>query len=70
VYENSEVIDSTQLPNLVGKGQNEDGGDNWLNVNGYALPAQGTFGEALVGVARLPRNTQFDSSLQKDFSVP
>jgi hypothetical protein len=69
VYLNSGVIDSTQRPNIVGKAQDGAGVNDWLNPNGYAVPAQGTFGDAPVGAGRLPHNTQFDTSVEKTFAI-
>ncbi len=69
VYLNSGVIDSTQRPNLAGKAQDGAGVHDWLNPNGFSVPAQGTFGNAPVGVGRLPHNTQFDSSVEKTFPI-
>jgi hypothetical protein len=68
-YSNSGVVDSTQRPDLVGKAQDGKGRTDWLNPNAFAVPALGTFGNAGISVARLPRQTQVDSSISKDFHI-
>jgi len=68
-YLQTGVSDSTQRPNLVAKAQDGKGRTDWLNMSAFAYPTKGSFGNAPIGVARLPRNTQMDSSLSKDFQV-
>jgi hypothetical protein len=68
-YLNDGVADSTPRPNLVGKAQDSKGLNDWLNPNAFAVPAQGTFGNSGVSAARLPRQTQLDSSISKDFHL-
>jgi hypothetical protein len=68
-YSNDGVVDSTQRPNLVGKAQAGQGVNNWLNFSAFAVPDLGTFGTAGISVARLPRQTQIDSSITKDFHI-
>ncbi|MGB7549409.1 MAG: carboxypeptidase regulatory-like domain-containing protein [Terracidiphilus sp.] len=68
-YSNDGVVDSTQRPNLVGKAQDGKGLHDWLNYNAFSVPNLGTFGNAGVSVARLPRETQVDSSISKDFRI-
>lgn len=71
IYGNSGVIDSTQRPNLVAGRNAQDGKGvtDWLNPNAFATPALGTFGNAPVVVGRLPRGTQMNSSISKDFPI-
>ncbi len=69
VYANSGVVDSTQRPNITGKAQSGKMLDGWLDFNAFAVPTEGTFGNSGVGVARLPRTTQFDTSISKDFHI-
>jgi hypothetical protein len=69
VWANSGVVDSTQRPNISGKAQDGKMMNDWLNVNAFSIPDQGTFGNSGVGIARLPRTTQVDSSLYKDFHI-
>ena len=68
-YLNDGVSDSTPRPNLVGKAQDSKGISDWINPQAFAVPAQGTFGDAGISPVRLPRQTQLDSSLSKDFSI-
>lgn len=70
VYLNSGVVDSSQRPNLSGqKIQPGKAINNWLNIDAFSDPAKGTFGNAGVGIARAPHQTQFDSSISKDFPL-
>lgn len=68
-YLNDGVVDSTPRPNLAGHAQDSRGIDDWINPAAFAVPAQGTFGDAGVSPVRLPRQTQIDSSLSKDFAL-
>jgi hypothetical protein len=68
-YSNSGVVDSTQRPNQTGKAQDGKGLNDWLNYSAFSVPALGTFGTAGVSPARLPRQTQIDSSIAKDFHI-
>jgi hypothetical protein len=68
-YSNSGVTDSSQRPNLVGKAQANKSFKHWLNLDAFAKPALGTFGNSGPMVARMPHITQVDSSLTKDFDV-
>jgi len=69
VYANSGVVDSTQRPNITGKAQAGKMLEGWLNFDAFSVPTEGTFGNSGVGIARLPRTTQFDSSISKDFHL-
>jgi len=69
IWANSGVVDSTQRPNISGKAQDGKMMNDWLNVKAFSVPTQGTFGNAGVGIARLPRTTQIDSSIYKDFHL-
>jgi hypothetical protein len=69
MFANDGVADSTARPNLVGKAQTGKGLHNWLSPNAFAIPTIGTFGNAGVAVARLPHQTQLDSSITKDFHI-
>jgi hypothetical protein len=69
IYGNSGVIDSSQRPNIIGKAQDGKGINDWLNPAAFARPALGTFGNSGVGIARVPRGTQVDSSISKDFHL-
>jgi hypothetical protein len=53
----------------VGHPQDSKGLNDWINPAAFAVPAQGTFGNAGVSPVRLPRQTQVDSSLTKDFGL-
>lgn len=68
-YLNDGVLDSTPRPDLVGKAQAGKGINNWINPAAFAVPAKGTFGTAGVSPVRLPRQTQIDASLAKDFAL-
>jgi hypothetical protein len=68
-FANDGVADSTPRPNLVGKAQDGKGINDWLNPSAFAIPTLGTFGNSGVSVARLPRQTQLDSSITKDFHL-
>jgi hypothetical protein len=68
-YSNDGVVDSTQRPNQTGKAQDGKGLHDWLNPNAFSVPALGTFGNAGVSPARLPRQTQLDSSITKNFKL-
>ena len=67
VYANAGETDGPQRPNQVGKALDGKGLNDWINPGAFAVPAQATFGNAHQGNVRLPRNTQVDSSLSKDF---
>jgi hypothetical protein len=71
VYLNSGVADSSTRPN-INAGQKIQPGKaikNWLNIDAFTNPTQGTFGNAGVGVGRGPHQTQFDSSISKEFPL-
>lgn len=65
----SGVVDSTQRPDQIGKVQAGNGINDWLNLNAFAAPPLGQFGTEGVGVARLPKFVQFDTSVQKNFHL-
>lgn len=70
VYGNAGEYDYTsQRPNQIGTPHTSDGVHNWINTSAFATPTPATFGDARPGNVRLPRNTQVDSSLSKDFPV-
>jgi hypothetical protein len=69
VYSNDGVVDSTQRPNQIGKAHTSSGLQDYLNASAFSVPALGTFGNAGVAAAPLPRNTQLDSSISKDFHL-
>jgi hypothetical protein len=69
MFSNDGVVDSSQRPNQVGKAQDDKGVTDWLNSNAFAVPSLGTFGTAGVSPARLPRDTQIDSPISKDFHI-
>jgi len=69
VYANAGETDGPQRPNQIGKALDGNGMNDWINSNAFAVPAQATFGNARQGNVRLPRNTQVDSSLSKDFPI-
>lgn len=70
VYGNAGEYDYTsQRPNQVGTPHASDGIHDWINASAFLTPAPATFGDAHQGNVRLPRNTQVDSSLSKDFQV-
>ncbi len=70
VYGNAGVYDAaSQRPNQIGSPHTSDGIKDWINTGAFATPAPATFGDARPGNVRLPRNTQLDSSLSKDFKI-
>ncbi len=69
VYANAGETDGPERPNQIGKPLAGKGLNNWINANAFTVPAQATFGNASQGNVRLPRNTQVDSSLSKDFPL-
>lgn len=68
-YLNDGVADSSARPDRVGSAQDSKGISDWINPGAFAVPAQGTFGNSGVSPARLPRQTQIDASLLKDFHL-
>ncbi len=68
-YLNDGVADSMPRPNLVGKAQDSKGINDWINPSAFAIPTPGTFGNAGVSPVRLPRQTQMDASISKDFHL-
>jgi hypothetical protein len=69
VYANAGETDGPQRPNQVGKALDGKGLNDWINANAFTVPARATFGDAHQSNVRLPRNTQVDSSLSKDFQL-
>ena len=69
VYANAGEIDGPQRPNQTGSALDGKGLNDWINPSAFTVPAQATFGNARQGNVRLPRNTQVDSSLSKDFQI-
>jgi hypothetical protein len=69
VYANAGETDGPQRPNQVGKAGDYKGLKDWIAPGAFAVPAQATFGNASQGNVRLPRNTQVDSSLTKNFKL-
>lgn len=71
VYLNSGVADSSTRPNINPSQKIQPGKaiKNWLNIDAFTNPAQGTFGDAGVSIARAPHQIQFDSSISKDFPI-
>jgi hypothetical protein len=69
VYANAGEVDGPLRPNQSGKAQLSKGMYNWIDPNAFSVPDQATFGNARVGNIRLPRNTQLDSSLSKEFPL-
>jgi outer membrane receptor protein involved in Fe transport len=60
----------SERPNCVGDWKPADQSiDRWLDINGFAAAALGTFGNCPVGVARAPGYTNFDLALMKKFAV-
>jgi len=68
-YLNDGVSDSSARPDRVGNPQDSKGIKDWINPGAFAVPAQGTFGDSGISPARLPRQTQIDASLLKDFRL-
>ena len=68
-YLNDGVSDSSARPDRVGNAQDSKGIKDWINPSAFAVPAQGTFGNSGISPARLPRQTQIDASLLKDFRL-
>lgn len=70
VYGNAGEYDYTsQRPNQIGTAHTGDGIHDWINAGAFVTPTPATFGDAHQGNVRLPRNTQVDSSLSKDFKI-
>ena len=69
MFANDGVADSTPRPNQIKKAQVGKGMNNWLDPSAFTIPDLGTFGNAGVSVGRLPRQTQIDSSISKDFQI-
>jgi hypothetical protein len=69
VYANAGEIDGPERPNQIGKATDYKGLNDWINPSAFAVPAQATFGNSSQGNVRLPRNTQVDSSLTKNFKL-
>ena len=63
------VVDSSPRPNQTGKPQDGKAIHDWLNSSAFSVPAFGVFGNAGISPARLPRQTQLDSSVAKDFPL-
>jgi outer membrane receptor protein involved in Fe transport len=60
----------SERPNCVGDWKPADQSiDRWLDINGFAAAALGTFGNCPVGVARAPGYTNLDIALMKKFAV-
>jgi hypothetical protein len=61
---------NAERPNCVGDWKPSDQTiDHWLDINGFAPAAQGTFGNCPVGVARAPGYTNVDMVLSKRFAT-
>lgn len=59
-----------ERPNCVGDWKPSDQSlDHWLDINGFAPAALGTFGNCPVGVARAPGYTNMDMVLSKQFGA-
>lgn len=57
-------------PNLIGNPHPANKTlDNWLDINAFALPPAGTFGNSGVGIARAPGYVNWDFGLGKKFFV-
>lgn len=59
-------------PNLVSSGSlvpSNQGPDNWINRDAFALPAPGTFGSTGRNTGRGPTYASVDFSLSKNFSI-
>jgi hypothetical protein len=57
-------------PNRIGNGKPADQTiDHWFDETAVAMPAQGTFGDAGVGILRAPRYFNLDVSLGKKFQL-
>jgi hypothetical protein len=57
-------------PNRIGNGKPADQTiDHWFDETAFAMPAQGTFGDAGVGILRAPRYFNLDVSLGKKFQL-
>jgi hypothetical protein len=69
VYANAGETDGPERPNQIGKATDYKGRNDWISPSAFAVPAQATFGNASQGNVRLPRNTQVDSSLTKNFKL-
>jgi hypothetical protein len=60
----------SERPNCVGEWKPTDQSiDRWLDINGFAAAALGTFGNCPVGVARAPGYTNVDLALAKRFTT-
>jgi hypothetical protein len=69
VYANAGETDGPERPNQIGKATDYKGLNDWISPSAFSVPAQATFGNASQGNVRLPRNTQVDSSLTKNFKL-
>jgi hypothetical protein len=70
VYGNAGEYDYTsQRPNQIGNPHTSSGIHDWINAGAFVTPPPATFGDASQGNVRLPRNTQVDSSLSKEFQL-
>ena len=57
-------------PNRIGDGKPANQTiDHWLDETAFAMPAQGTFGDAGVGIVRAPKYFNLDVSLGKKFRL-
>jgi hypothetical protein len=55
-------------PNRIGNGvPSNQSIDHWFDETAFAMPAQGTFGDAGVGILRAPKYGNLDVSLGKKF---
>jgi TonB-dependent receptor-like protein len=60
----------SERPNCVGEWKPSDQSiDRWLDINGFAAAALGTFGNCSVGVARAPGYANIDIALSKRFAA-
>ena len=57
-------------PNRIGDGKPSNQTiDHWLDETAFTMPAQGTFGNAGVGIVRAPKYVNLDVSLGKKFQL-
>jgi hypothetical protein len=57
-------------PNRIGDGKPANQTiDHWLDETAFAMPAQGTFGDAGVGIVRAPKYFNMDVSLGKKYQL-
>lgn len=59
----------TQYVNLIGNPYSGQTSSQWLNVNAFARPADGSYGNLHRNTLRLPAVQNFDASIMKNFAV-